>query len=64
MPLDIKSDSVARSHGRCPRRDTFALEILRGLDSTGKLTADQQLWIPTIEQLLAKLPTEHAEAKQ
>jgi tetratricopeptide (TPR) repeat protein len=45
-------------------RYTRALDILRRLASAGTLTTDQQAWIPQIEQLLAQLPPEQAEAQQ
>jgi hypothetical protein len=56
---------LAAEGGDDPRsRYSRALSILRGLDSARKLTADQRQWIATIEQLLAEVPPEQAEAKQ
>jgi tetratricopeptide (TPR) repeat protein len=56
---------LAADVGDRPRaRYTRALEILRRLDSAGTLKAEQRGWISQIEQLLAQLPPERAEAKQ
>ena len=55
---------LAERGGDNPRAQyNRALTILRRLDTERILSSDQQNWIATIEQRLAELPPEQAEAR-